>query len=100
MTGTTTKNRETRSIDPDPTEGNDSSGDVIYHPNGTVSFSDGGRMFWRPRLVKIGIDIDTIKTRADWGLALELSVTADTDRKSSLTELAAALRWTPSNEQP
>ena len=73
----------------------DSTGDVIYHQDGTVSISDSGRAFWRPRLAKIGIDIDTIKTRDDWGLALELSIKADTDERSGMAELAAILTLDP-----
>ena len=67
------------------------SNDVIYYPDGTVAFTEAGRAFWQPRLAKIGISIDTIKTRDDWGLALELSIKADTDRKSGMAELAAIL---------
>ena len=68
------------------------SNDVIYYPDGTVvAFTEAGRAFWQPRLAKIGISIDTIKTRDDWGLALELSIKADTDRKSGMAEPAAIL---------
>ncbi len=74
---------------------NDSTGDVIYHQDGTVSISDCGRAFWQPRLAKIGVDIDTIETRDDWGLALELSIKADTDKKSGMAELAAILTLDP-----
>ncbi len=68
---------------------------VIYHPDDTVSFSDDGRAFWQQRLAKVGIDINTIKTRDGWGLALELSIKADTDTKSGMVELAAILTLDP-----
>lgn len=92
---TTAETHKTRTVDPDEAEATGSPGDVVYRPDGTVAFTDSGRIFWRPRLAKVGIDIDTIETRADWGIALELSVTSDTNRKSGLTELAALLTVDP-----
>lgn len=69
--------------------------DVTSHPDGTVSFSESGRAWWNPQLAKIGIDIDAVKTRDDWWLALELSIRADTDTKSGMVELAAIITLEP-----
>ena len=49
------KGHKTRIVPPDPA---DPTNNIVHLPDGTVAFTQKGYDRWKPRLAKIGIDID------------------------------------------
>lgn len=86
------KEHKTRIVPPDPA---DPTNNVIDLPDGTVAFTQKGYDRWKPRLAKIGIDIDKPLKSEDICDLMMLTSVVDPHRHPSEAALLAIFEDDP-----
>ncbi|MHB8409752.1 MAG: hypothetical protein ACYDHY_16985 [Acidiferrobacterales bacterium] len=92
-TGTMEANmNKPRIVEPDPA---DPAAGFREYPDGTVAFTKKGYARWKPRLAKLGINIDNVRTAEDLDVAFSLDLEAHKETDWANARLAAILTWDP-----
>ena len=82
----------------EPETGAERAGGVRFLPGGEVAFTQAGYDWWKPRLAKLGVDIDAIQSRSEWEEAVILSINARCHEKSGFALLASTLTTDPTEK--
>ena len=89
------KEHKTRIVPPDPA---DPTNNVIDLPDGTVAFTQKGYDRWKPRLAKIGIDIDKPLKSEDICDLMMLTSAVDPQRHPAEAALLAIFEDDPAKK--
>ena len=68
---------------------------VAENPDGTMTFSPEAYARWKPRLARLGINIDNVRTAEDWMTAWELDLRARAATDGVAAKLATILCFDP-----
>ena len=68
---------------------------VVENHDGTVTFSSEAYARWKPRLAKLGINIDNVRIVEDWTISWRLDLEARAANDWIAAELASLLSFDP-----